>query len=331
MPQQIKRIQASGYNSAAFNANNNCWIWGDKKHCKLGVATSQYPQTTPLRCDWRVLRDSKGRYLEQARPVHKDKQAGYITKVKSIKWGERHGILLDMKGRVFTMGDSKKGRLGLVGDIPEFVDQPYQVTANLPKGENKIVEVFAGNNHNIAVAKNGEMYSWGQGAYGRLGLGYIADSTEIPNQTFPCKLPQVFDNQCVVSVGCGRLFSGVAMQSGSFYMWGKGEHEKAQNDDFKEFSSPKLIMEQKSIIHLAFGVNHVMLLDRHALIYGTGDGSKGCLGFGDGKRRFQPLPLPFFYNKRVIDVACGESFTVVIAEIEGDPEEKNKWYLTTDG
>lgn len=48
-----------------------------------------------------------------------------IKKVKSIRWGEKHGVLLDMKGRVFTMGESSKGRLGLPDEqMPEQVLQP---------------------------------------------------------------------------------------------------------------------------------------------------------------------------------------------------------------
>ena len=56
-------------------------------------------------------------------------------------------------------------------------------------------------------------------------------------------MQDVWDNKNVVSAGAGKLFSGVAMQSGSLYFWGKGEHEKSKKDDHIEFSSPKLIME----------------------------------------------------------------------------------------
>ena len=62
-----------------------------------------------------------------------------------------------------------------------------------------------------------------------------------------------------------------------------------------------------------------MVLDKSSALYGFGEGRFGCLGFGDGKKRFSPLLLTFFNDKRVIDVACGDSFTVVIAEVEGDP------------
>jgi len=52
-----------------------------------------------------------------------------------------------------------------------------------------------------------------------------------------------------------------------------------------EFSTPFVILEEKSIMHIAFGKSHVMALDASGQLYAWGDGSKGCLGFGDGKKR----------------------------------------------
>ena len=83
--------------------------------------------------------------------------------------------------------------------------------------------------------------------------------------------------------------SGASFLSGSFYSWGKGTHEKPRATDIIEYSSPKMILEQKSIIHVSFGVNHVMLLDRHSSLYAYGEGTLGCLGFGDGRKRFAPM------------------------------------------
>lgn len=61
-----------------------------------------------------------------------------------------------------------------------------------------------------------------------------------------------------------------------------------------------------------------MALDRSSKVFAWGDGTFGCLGFGDNKRRSIPQVLPFFDNPRrkVIDVSCGDQFTVVIALVE---------------
>lgn len=257
-----------------------------------------------------------------------------IKKVKSFKWGDKHGVMLDMKGRVFTTGESLKGKLGLLGTLPETLIFPRQITYGLPSPvvpNQRVTEVFVGYSHSMAVTKSGEIYTWGEGAYGRLGLGFLEDSVEIPNQTFPSKVPPVFDNNSVVTAGCGKLISGVAMLTGSFYMWGKGIHERSKENDHMEFSSPKMILEQKQITHVSFGLNHVMVLDKMSALYGFGDGSKGCMGFGDCKKRYQPYLLSFFQNKRVYDVSCGDTFTVVLAEVEGDPEYEAKLTYGDDG
>jgi len=73
-----------------------------------------------------------------------------------------------------------------------------------------------------------------------------------------------------------------------------------------------------------------MAIDKVSTLYAFGDNKRGCLGFIDGKKRCQPQQIPFFYCKRVIDVACGENFTVVIAEVEGDPNAITKQSYVDD-
>jgi alpha-tubulin suppressor-like RCC1 family protein len=78
------------------------------------------------------------------------------------------------------------------------------------------------------------------------------------------------------------------------------------------------MLEDKHIAYVSCGVTHVMCLDINGRLYGWGDGSGGCLGLGDRKKRVSVCPISFFENKRCIDVACGDRFTVVIAEVFND-------------
>ena len=137
-------------------------------------------------------------------------------------------------------------------------------------------------------------------------------------------MENVFDDNKLVSLSCGEYMSGLAMQSGTVYTWGKGEHEKLKFNDYMEYSSPFAILEQKTIEHLSFGRSHVMALDSQGMLYAWGDGQYGCLGFGDNKKRSSPTLLPFFdqqFGKKVIDVSCGNQFTVVICQVDelGEP------------
>lgn len=116
-------------------------------------------------------------------------------------------------------------------------------------------------------------------------------------------------------MGCGEFMSGLAMQSGTVYTWGKGEHEKPKFNDYIEYSSPFVILEEKQVVYVAFGRAHCMCVDKHGNMYGWGENTFGCMGFGDTKKRATPFQNSFFTEKRrVVDVACGDGFTVVIAQ-----------------
>lgn len=108
--------------------------------------------------------------------------------------------------------------------------------------------------------------------------------------------------------------SGLTMQSGTVYTWGKGEHEKPKFNDYLEYSSPFVMLEDKFIVYVTAGKSHCMCLDRLGRIYGWGDGMWGCMGHGDNKKRATPQQVAFFSDKRrVVDVASGDNFTVIIA------------------
>lgn len=45
---KIARVSASGYNSAAFNEDDNMWIWGGTGRGKLGLNSTVRDQLDPI-------------------------------------------------------------------------------------------------------------------------------------------------------------------------------------------------------------------------------------------------------------------------------------------
>jgi len=77
------------------------------------------------------------------------------------------------------------------------------------------------------------------------------------------------------------------------------------------------------------GYDHYLMVDRTDMLWVTGENQHGCLGTGDNRKRLMPQILPDFDNKRIIDVACGDRFSVVIAETyDLTPEEQSMYFLT---
>ena len=52
-----------------------------------------------------------------------------------------------------------------------------------------------------------------------------------------------------------------------------------------------------------------------------GENRNGCLGTNDIKKRVNAGPIQFFDDKRVIDFACGDRFSVFIAEVYEEREK----------
>ena len=245
---------------------------------------------------------------------HRKYNTEYISEFQSIAWGIDHCVFVDKKHRVFSMGTGRYGRLGHNDEKDRL--KPQLVAELVGK---HILDVQCGQYHSLAVSKNGEVYTWGYGNGGRLGQGYDEELRTNLNQMTPKKIKAEFEDTYIMNVSCGKTINCVAVRLGTLYTWGKGEHEKPKFDDYIEYSTPFSMVEEKQIVYVSCGASHVMCLDVNGRIYGWGDGTEGCLGLGDGKKRLSLCPISFFDDKRCIDVACGDKFTVVICEVF--PEE----------
>ena len=118
-----------------------------------------------------------------------------------------HAILCSERGLVYAWGSGKYGQLGLGDEInwtrfPHLVRLPSKVA---------IRQISAGFHHVLALAENGDVWAWGRGEYGQLGLGRAtqADKDRVVARKVCCPLAAVFarcGGSCdlsVVASSCG--------------------------------------------------------------------------------------------------------------------------------
>ena len=83
--------------------------------------------------------------------------------------------------------------------------------------------------------------------------------------------------------------------------------------------------------YVAVGIEHTMMIDFKGHLWALGANPKGNLGTGETKKKLTPFKVPFFMNKRVIDVACGDKFSVIIAEVyDIDHSQEQKYFEHRD-
>ncbi|MFC4306730.1 stalk domain-containing protein [Cohnella boryungensis] len=132
----------------------------------------------------------------------------HIENVRQISSGYRHTLFLKEDGTVWAVGGNEHGQLGIgkKSDSEELFTEPVQVL-----GLTDILQVAAGDNHSLAVKRDGTVWAWGGNEHGQLG----DDSKENGLQPRAVEgLPKVN------SVAAGQYTSLALGNGGEIWVWG---------------------------------------------------------------------------------------------------------------
>lgn len=223
--------------------------------------------------------------------------------VAEVCCGRYHTIARTRSGLVFTWGGGKNGRLGH-GD-EKIRAQPACVEALL---RHKAVSVTAGYHNNLVLTENDEVWSWGWGAHGQLGLGDTLD------RDLPTVIPQL-SAQGVVSLSCGDRHSFAVTRDGRVFGWGSNEFGQlgcGRKGD--TLLSPRLIagLDGLVVTVISSGDRHSAAVTNTGSVYTWGCGSDGQCGHGTFRDAARPKLVDNLVGKSVVDVKCGHNFTIVM-------------------
>lgn len=93
-----------------------------------------------------------------------------------------------MNGEVWSWGNSKNGRLGVPSSGGENQLIPVRVGMGTLMGALKIVDIALGYKHGLAISKRGQLFAWGDGTDGKLGISSKVSEEPIPKEV---KMPKI--------------------------------------------------------------------------------------------------------------------------------------------
>ena len=159
-----------------------------------------------------------------------------------------HTCVVSMKGKVYSWGQGKFGRLGHGNDVKQ--SRPTQIDK---LNAWCIRQVSAGGFHTAAVAESGELFTWGGGEHGQLGHG-----TKM-NQLRPELVESLrAKGHFVLQVTCGWSHTVALTQSGEVFTWGNGDHGKLGHGNTDKICEPKAVAWSESIQGLVRAGCHVV-------------------------------------------------------------------------
>lgn len=233
------------------------------------------------------------------------------VKIKQVEWkaissGSEHCLALSGKdGSVFAWGANDMGQIG-VGKSD--TTKPQKV-----KLHGKATSIACGSYHSAAVTAKGELYMWGEGEEGKLGLSTQSD---VKKPTKVHGLPHVH------SISCGghqSLVLAGAAKNETVYGCGSNEHcmlgwpsetESCFKFDpipwFKDLSSARPVQ-------VACGAEHSAVVLDDGTVALFGNDRHGQLGVqGDHIQEPGSLlaPLPAEFHAEVAN--CGGTQTIII-------------------
>ncbi|TNN56925.1 Serine/threonine-protein kinase Nek9 [Liparis tanakae] len=191
--------------------------------------------------------------------------------------------------------------------------------------ERPVRQVSCGDNHVVVLTHSGDIYSWGCGEYGRLGLECEDD----------------FSSPMQVEIPKGAIISSVSCASdGTFFLTETGKVLACGNNEFNKLGLNQGISGLKNhpgegsrgipyittltlvkqlarfkIRVIGPGKNHTAAIDERGRLITFGCNKYGQLGVKDFKKHqgVQLLVGPFG-GKTVTKVSCGDGFTIAATE-----------------
>ncbi|KAK8398901.1 hypothetical protein O3P69_004178 [Scylla paramamosain] len=221
--------------------------------------------------------------------------------VVSIACGSTYSAAITTQGELYTWGRGNYGRLGHGSSDDHSV--PTLVTAL--KGE-RVLDVACGSGdaQTIAVTDQGNVYSWGDGDYGKLGRGG-SDGSKVP------RLVDKLQGQEICRVFCGAQFSLALSKSGALFTWGKGDNHRLGHNSEEHVRYPKQVkgLTGKKVIEVGVGCMHVVVLTEEGEVLVWGRNDQAQLGDAPHVALAEPTLMSSLHGKNIIGIACGPSQT----------------------
>ena len=191
-----------------------------------------------------------------------------ITISPNVITNGSHTISLRTDGKVFTWGDNTYGQLG--NRTVKTSDEPVEVT--FPEGT-IITQIAAGENHNVALDSNGNVWTWGR------NNNYQIGNTRA-NQYTPYKVSNL---PKVIKISAGNNNTMVITENNELYAWGLNAYGDLGLGTYTNKVLPKKVKGIHDIIDISGGKSHYIALNRAGEVFVTGSNLYGQLGIGDNE------------------------------------------------
>ena len=267
------RISAANNHSLAIDKNGRAWGWGYNGTGQLGN-NSTVINRTPVS----VL--------------------GAVKTFCQIAAGSTYSLAIDKNGRAWGWGLNSSGQLGDNSLVSKLTPVSVQGAVKT------FCQISAGNNHSIAIDKNGRAWGWGNNGQGRLG-----DNSTVSKLT-PVSVQGAVKTFCQISGGNGHSLA--IDKNGRAWGWGfNNQGQLGDNTTVSKLTPVSVQGAVKTFCQISAGSLHSAAIDKNGRAWGWGYNSSGQLGVGGLISVFTPITITGV-TKTFCGISAGDGFSMAI-------------------
>jgi alpha-tubulin suppressor-like RCC1 family protein len=242
------RIDTGWYHNCGLTRDGRILCWGNNSRFAVAGDLGDVAVPEPTRVDHRV---------------------DYVA----VTAGGFQGCGLRDDGRIYCWGWNGSGQLGF-GDT-ENRERPFKT--GCPAGEECIEDwaaVASGEFHVCAIRRNGELWCWGGGLNGQLGVGTLTER----DSTRPLRV----DLDGVAAVSAGRSHTCVIREDDSLWCWGNNElGQLGLGPGDNRFRPERVrLLEDDRWLRIRLGQEHTCAIRSDRTLWCWGRNDEGQLGLG---------------------------------------------------
>lgn len=304
----VVQVAAGGSFSMALTSTGQLYAFGDNTYGELGNSTNNEdffaanPTPTPVGLP------------------------GTSSPIAEVAGGLSHTLAVTSAGELYAFGENAFGQLGTTANNHTETPNPIPALVTLPGEAGPVTDVTAGGYHSLALTSTGQLYAFGDNAFGELGTATNDDQD--PHYTGANPTPAVVTlpgaTGPVTAVAGGAFFSLAVTSTGQLYAFGENRYGQlgstTNNQTGEPTPTPALVTlpgASGPVTQVAAGRNHGLALTSTGQLYAFGENRLGQLGNTTNNRSEAPNPTPTpvtipNMSGRIIRIAAGNNYSLAL-------------------